>query len=158
MWCHAFTLPAAPQFTGVFHFFIDVYGIVSFGGSEEDVTADDSISITASDAEDWACPDDDPDLLSSSQPTRPSMDILTKAVKDLSLAWSALEEPAKATWRGAVNAPLARGCPVFPRAPQWTNYLAFVVAAEEKGYRKLPSLETWLQLICYIHLSSSIWP
>lgn len=81
----------------MFHFFINVSGLVSFGGSEEDVTADDFMSITASDAEDWACPDDDSDLLSSSQPTWPSMDILMKAVKDLSLAWSALEEPARAT-------------------------------------------------------------
>lgn len=96
------TLPAAPQFAGVFHSFIDVSGLVSFSGSEEDVAADDSMSMTASDVKDWACPGDYPDLLSSFQPSRPSMDsklirILTKAVKDLSLAWSALEEPASGT-------------------------------------------------------------
>ncbi len=122
------TLPAAPQFAGVFHSFIDVSGLVSFSGSEEDVATDDSMSMTASDVEDWACPGDypGPPLIFSTNTAQPSMDsklirILTKAVKDLSL-WSALEEPASGTWRGTVNAPLTRGCPVFPGAPHWANW------------------------------------
>lgn len=74
-----------------------MHPLVSFGGSEEDVAADDSMSLMASDTEKWACPFVVPVPFPSSQPTQPSVDselicALTKAVADLGLAWVALEE------------------------------------------------------------------
>lgn len=40
-----------------------VSGLIFFGGSEEEVAADDSISLTALDAEKWACSGEDHDTL-----------------------------------------------------------------------------------------------
>lgn len=71
--------------------------MVSFGGSEGD--CDDSMCLVASDAEDWANSGDD-----SVHPATRETDsarfrqdselILTKAVTELGLDWSALEETA----------------------------------------------------------------
>lgn len=72
-------------------------GMVSFRGSEE-AAADDSFA--GSDAEDWSYSVEDPDLLlpRGSRDVRPRVKrelicILMKAVEELSLEWSAQEEP-----------------------------------------------------------------
>lgn len=73
-------------------------GLISLCVFEEEVVPDDSMSLMASDAEEWACSSEDPDTLPPKQATQPSMDSnlirgLSKAVEDLDLDWSAPEEP-----------------------------------------------------------------
>ncbi len=74
-------------------------GLVSFGASEEEIAVDDSMSLTASDAEVWCASGKEPEALPSSQPSWPKPDselirVLSKAVEDLGLEWSAPDEPA----------------------------------------------------------------
>lgn len=71
----------------------------SFSISEEEITVDYSMSLTASDTEEWVCSGEEPEALPLLQSARQSMDselirILFKAAEDLSLEWSALEEPS----------------------------------------------------------------
>lgn len=66
--------------------------------SEEEIAVDDSMSLTASDAEEWCASGEEPEALSSSQPSWPKSDtelihVFSKAVEDLGLKWSALDEP-----------------------------------------------------------------
>ncbi len=111
--CHVSSAPACPalptssRLAGVFHTRGPAphFGcLVSFGASEEDVIiedviADDSMSLAASDAEEWGGSSGEPEVLPPSQTPRPKPDaelicVLSKAVEDLGLEWSAQEEPA----------------------------------------------------------------
>ncbi len=81
-----------------------VIGLVYFGASEEvvtieDVIADDSMSLAASDAEEWGGSSGEPKILPPSQTLRPKPDaelirVLSKAVDDLVFEWSAPEKTA----------------------------------------------------------------
>lgn len=74
-----------------------VSDLVLFGGSEED-PLDDSMSLAASDTEDWAGLKNDPAPLPIK--ARAGMDakllrVLSKAVKELGLEWFPPEEPTR---------------------------------------------------------------
>ncbi len=77
-----------------------VRGLVYFGASEEvviieDVTADESMSLAASDPEVWGGSSGEPKILPPSQTLRPKPDAeLIKAVEDLVFEWSAPEKTA----------------------------------------------------------------
>ncbi len=144
-------------------------GLVSFGASEEEVIVDDSMSLTASDAEEWAGSGEEPEAPALSQSARPSVDtelirILAKAVEELSLDWTAPEEPDPGLldeWflKGHRQpSPRRRPAPFLPavhneltktwRAPYSARVnlstaaaLTTIDGAEEKGYSKLPPLE-----------------
>ncbi|KAL0153035.1 hypothetical protein M9458_051634, partial [Cirrhinus mrigala] len=78
-------------------------GLVSFVASEEDViivdvTADNSKSLAASDAEEWGGSSGEPEALPSSQPVSPKLDaelvhVQSKAVEELGVEWLAPKEP-----------------------------------------------------------------
>lgn len=79
-------------------------GLVYFGASEEDVIiedviADDSMSLAASDGEEWGGSGGESEILPPSQTLRPKPEaelirVLSKAVEDLVFEWSAPEETA----------------------------------------------------------------
>lgn len=76
-------------------------GLVSFGGSEEDLH-DDSLSLMASEGEDWSglVIDPAPPSQSSKSDARASTDaevlhVLPRAVEELGLDWSSPEEPTR---------------------------------------------------------------
>lgn len=63
----------------------------------EDVITDDSMSLTASNAEEWGGSGGEPEVLPPSQTPRPDAElirVLSKVVEDLGLEWSAQEEPS----------------------------------------------------------------
>ncbi len=51
---------------------LDTSGLVSFGASEEEIAVDDSMSLTASDTDEWVCSGEEPEAPPPSQSTRPS--------------------------------------------------------------------------------------
>ncbi len=144
-------------------------GLVSFGTSEEEIAIDDSISLTASDAEEWCVSGEEPKALPSSQLSRPKPDselihVRSKLVEDLGLEWSAPDEPAHdlldewllpgrhqppsrqwpAPFLPAVHEELTKTwrAPYSARvSPSSSAALTTVDGAEEKGYSKLPPLE-----------------
>lgn len=141
--------------------------LVSFGGSEDE-PLDDSMSLAASETEDWAG-DSDPAHLPSLEPidARAGMDaellrILSKAVEELHLEWAPPEEPTRSRldeWYlpGRRQAPRQRPAPFFPevhdeltkswRAPYSARLrtssaaLSSVDGSQEKGYEQLPPLD-----------------
>ncbi|ROL50723.1 hypothetical protein DPX16_14967 [Anabarilius grahami] len=100
--------------------------LVSFRGSDDELL-DDSMSLAASDAKDWMGSAHDHAPLPSLEPidTRASIDtelirVLSKAVEELGLEWSALEEPTRSCldeWflLGRRQAPPQRAAPFFPK-------------------------------------------
>ncbi|ROK16088.1 hypothetical protein DPX16_22706 [Anabarilius grahami] len=145
-----------------------VSDLVSFGGSDEK-PLDDSISIVASDAEEWSFSLHDPAPLPSLEPidTRTSIDseftrVLSKAIEQLGLEWSAPHEPTRSRldeWflPGRRHAPPQRAAPFFPEVhdeltkswhapysarlhPPASHTLISIDGAEQKGYEKLPLL------------------
>ncbi len=130
----------------------------------------DSLSLTASDAEEFSGSISDPALLptSSSRSARPRTDaelvrVLTKAVSELGLEWSPPEEPSHSRldeWflPGCQQAPRQCSPPFFPEVhdeltKSWrgpysshirssaSSALTSVDGAEEKGYEHLPPLD-----------------
>lgn len=103
---------------------IEAAGLVSFGGSEEE--NDDSLSLAASESEEWrgSLTDPIPPNQSDAGSARASADaellrVLTKAVDDLSLEWSSPEEPTRNRldkWflPGCQQAPRQHPAPFFP--------------------------------------------
>ncbi len=99
--------------------------LVSFGGSDEELN-DDSMSLAALDAEELSGSVADPALLPSSAPSaaKAGLDaellrVLSKAVEELGLEWSPLEEPSRShldEWflPGRRQAPRQRSLPFFP--------------------------------------------
>ncbi len=84
---------------------LDLSGLVSIGASEEEIAIDDSMSLTASDADECVCSGEEPE---APPPSAPSVDselihVLTRAVEELGLAWSAVLQVfhAKLVWPGS---------------------------------------------------------
>ncbi len=78
---------------------LDTSGLVFFGSSEEEIAVDETGSLTAFDAEKWACFCEEPEAPPPSQSAQPSKDsvlirVLRHAVEELGLVWTAPEEPA----------------------------------------------------------------
>ncbi|ROL44855.1 hypothetical protein DPX16_22672 [Anabarilius grahami] len=98
--------------------------LVSFGGCDEK-PLDDSMSLAASDAEEWSGSPHDPATLPSLEPidARSSIDseltrVVSKAVEQLGFEWSAPEEPTRSRldkWflPGRRQAPPQRPCNTF---------------------------------------------
>lgn len=131
---------------------------------------DDSVSLAASDTEDWSGSVEDPALspsqhrsISKAGVNAELIPILTKAVSELGLYWASPEEPARSRldeWflLGRQQAPRQRTAPFFPEVHEelvksWrTSYsvrlrfsslsvLSTIDGAGEKGYERLPPLE-----------------
>lgn len=123
------------------------------------------MSLAASDAEELSG-SYDPAPLPSAQPSEPKsgidtrlLHILTKAVEELGLDWSSLEEPARLEkWflPGCRQAPWQHASPFFPEVHEeltrsWhsplgppsssSSTLTLVNAADEKGYERMPPLD-----------------
>ncbi|ROL55048.1 hypothetical protein DPX16_0152 [Anabarilius grahami] len=145
--------------------------MVSFEGSDEE-PLDDSMSLAASDAEDWTGSSHNPAPLPSLEPidARASIyteliRVLSKAVEELGLEWSAPEEPTCSCldeWflPGHLQAPPQQSVPFFPEVhdeltKSWrTPYSAHlhssashavttVGGAEQKGYEKGYWMKPW---------------
>ncbi|XP_051751174.1 uncharacterized protein LOC127513446 [Ctenopharyngodon idella] len=128
--------------------------LVSFGGSDEE-PLDDSMSLVASEAEDWSGSPHDPAPLPSLEPidARASVDselirVYSKAVEQLGLEWSAPEELTRSRldeWflPGRHQAPPQRGrAPHSARLRSSASHIfTSVDDAEKKGYVKLPPLD-----------------
>ncbi|ROL54924.1 hypothetical protein DPX16_12793 [Anabarilius grahami] len=142
-----------------------------FGGSEDEPLDDDSVSLAASETEEWAGDsEENPAQLPSLEPIegRPGMDaelfrILSKAVEELNLQWAPPEEPARSRldeWflPGRRRVPRQRTAPFFPevhveltkswRAPYSARLRTSqqsaptsVDGSSEKDYDSLPPLD-----------------
>lgn len=136
------------------------------------IAPDDSMSLTASDAEELACSGKEPETPPLTQSTQPSVDrqlicVLTKTVEDYGLAWLATEKPAHgllhkwylkgwhqqyschrpAPFLLAVHEELTRTwcVPYSARVNSSTSTtLTTVNGAEERGYSRLPPQEELL--------------
>ncbi|CAM4295375.1 unnamed protein product [Leuciscus chuanchicus] len=142
-------------------------GLVSFGGSAEDM--DDAVSVAASESEDWSgSADPAPSSQCDRLDTRASVDaelfrVMSRAVDELGLNWLSPAEPPRSRldeWYlpGRQQAPRQRAAPFLPEVHEeltksWhapfsartrsssSSTLSTVDGAEEKGYVSLPPLE-----------------
>lgn len=128
------------------------------GGSEDD-PLDDSMSLVASDSEDWAGSMNDPSLLPSLEPivarNTKLLYVLSKAVEELGLEWTPPDEPTRLDeWflLGRCQVPRQQTAPFFPEVhdeltKSWrlctsnSSTLTTVDSADEKVYERLPPLD-----------------